>query len=159
MVKAGDELNITYIDNNLPRAARIKVLSKQYHFTCGCERCDLEKENGSGKISYRGGGPPTKRTNAEKKARRAERNGKKKVGGGAKHAVEGGSLEDAGDMIGSSTCEVAGLEGDLAKATLGETDLENLDQELDGGDHTCTGTCIKTGEGAGGDSDSDWVKL
>ena len=35
----GDELTISYIDTQLPRAARQRLLATHYHFDCGCERC------------------------------------------------------------------------------------------------------------------------
>ena len=75
-VAAGEELCISYI-GNAPLAARRKALQKQYHFLCACTRCEIEKAEGSAKVSYRGGGPPTQRTNAEKKARRLEREAQK----------------------------------------------------------------------------------
>ncbi|KAK3902721.1 hypothetical protein C8A05DRAFT_43902 [Staphylotrichum tortipilum] len=37
-IEEGEEITISYIDNNLPRAARHEAL-RLYHFTCDCLRC------------------------------------------------------------------------------------------------------------------------
>jgi len=92
-IKKGEEMCITYIDFNLPRSTRMKVLSNQYNFACGCERCESEKEKGAGKkVSYdhkgKTGEPPLKRTNAEKKARRAAKEAKR-----VEKSISGGSVE------------------------------------------------------------------
>jgi len=45
-VVAGQELNISYIDLRQPVAARRRLLQRQYHFTCMCERCLEELKQG-----------------------------------------------------------------------------------------------------------------
>ena len=99
-VAEGEELCISYINPEMPLAKRQSTLSKQYRFICGCNRCEHETKHGSAKVSYKGkGGPPTKRTNAEKKARRAEKlqkaveKTKKKAGGFEDGAEAAPSLE------------------------------------------------------------------
>lgn len=51
-VAAGDEVTISYIDENRPPSARRENLLSSYHFTCCCPRCVMETEGGSAKYSY-----------------------------------------------------------------------------------------------------------
>ncbi len=40
-IRAGEEVNISYIDVDVPRSSRQITLKKAYNFTCCCARCAL----------------------------------------------------------------------------------------------------------------------
>ncbi|TPX33633.1 hypothetical protein SmJEL517_g03512 [Synchytrium microbalum] len=48
----GEPLTITYIETNAPVSARRAKLLEDYHFTCGCPRCETEAQLPQQKISY-----------------------------------------------------------------------------------------------------------
>uniref|UniRef100_A0A061RAT9 Set domain containing protein with a cysteine cluster at the c-terminus n=1 Tax=Tetraselmis sp. GSL018 TaxID=582737 RepID=A0A061RAT9_9CHLO len=50
-IRAGEELNISYIDEDLPRSERQRLLSR-FFFTCRCSRCEEEAISGSKKYTY-----------------------------------------------------------------------------------------------------------
>eukprot|EP01103_Thecamoeba_quadrilineata_P008341 TRINITY_DN18102_c0_g1_i1.p1 TRINITY_DN18102_c0_g1~~TRINITY_DN18102_c0_g1_i1.p1 ORF type:complete len:379 (-),score=44.93 TRINITY_DN18102_c0_g1_i1:56-1192(-) len=73
-ISPGEELNIKYIDINLPRSARQHELWVDYRFLCGCVRCSAEEGiNLPTKLTYhekgrgRGGVKPSKNQKKKKK--------------------------------------------------------------------------------------------
>jgi len=44
-IPKGTELNITYTDIDQPRSDRQKMLQENFFFTCGCDRCNGEKND------------------------------------------------------------------------------------------------------------------
>lgn len=96
-VAAGEELCISYIDTQQPRAARQKALRAHYHFTCVCARCAAEGgPGGSAKLSYSSGGGPPKpqRSKRERRERREQKGCGGGEGGGSAAAPLAGASED-----------------------------------------------------------------
>lgn len=69
-VQTGEELCISYIDLEPPRASRRSELLKFFHFDCECSRCRREYLEGSGKSSYKAAAPP-KNTAPKRRGRKA----------------------------------------------------------------------------------------
>ena len=77
----GEELCISYIDVNRPRAARRAELRNCYCFECGCSRCVREEGTAEhrDKLSYAGSSTAgrVQRTKREQRALREQRNAAK----------------------------------------------------------------------------------
>ena len=84
-VAVGDEVTISYIDENRPRSARRDNLASSYHFNCTCSRCTEEAESGSAKYSYSRSVNNHARKGAKKRELQA---GKKKADASAAAASE-----------------------------------------------------------------------
>lgn len=84
-VAVGEEVTISYIDENRPRSARRENLLSSYHFNCACVRCEAEAEAGPIKYSYSRSVNNHARKGAKKRETRAEE--KKKATAAAKAVV------------------------------------------------------------------------
>jgi len=51
-IRAGEEVNFSYIDTDLPRSERQKTLRREFFFTCACTRCVQEEAEGSEKYTF-----------------------------------------------------------------------------------------------------------
>lgn len=47
-IKEGEEIFISYIDENEPLEVRKEMLEERYFFTCGCQRCMREEKERGG---------------------------------------------------------------------------------------------------------------
>jgi hypothetical protein len=47
-IAAGEEITLSYIDEEAPRRDRKRALA-DYGFVCACERCEAEKPKGGGR--------------------------------------------------------------------------------------------------------------
>lgn len=80
-VAVGEEVTISYIDENRPRSARRENLLSSYHFHCACARCEAEAEAGGAKYSY------ARSVNNHGRKGAKKREEKKKAAAAAKHAA------------------------------------------------------------------------
>ena len=70
-VSAGEEVTISYINEDRPPSARRENLASAYHFYCSCSRCTKELSIGSAKYSYSRSANNHGRKGAKKKEARA----------------------------------------------------------------------------------------
>lgn len=58
-IKAGEELNISYVDTSWSRVERQQHLRRFHLFWCSCERCTIEEKEGIYPLPESSGAPPT----------------------------------------------------------------------------------------------------
>lgn len=114
----GEELCISYIDVNRPRAARRAELRNCYCFECGCPRCVREEgvAEQRDKLSYAGSSNAGKmqRTKREQRALREQRNAAKAGGTKARGGEEQRSGEGQGGAGGGTKDEELELIHDVS---------------------------------------------